>query len=169
MEIKDTENIDVLAILKGLLDILPFGIVICDEKSDILFYNNNFTYALSFKSTSELCISTNKTHNLLNIIDAGVAAQLENVFERVPGEMLDCFTINRLEYIPSVYPINGNKHFVLILRNSNDEVFLKEELVERLESVIKENLDMVSQIGKILGESSVKRVKALNSFIKVLR
>ncbi len=169
MERNNIENIDVANVLNAVLGILPFGVVVCDRDSNILFYNENFTYTLSFKSASELSVSTNKTHNLLDIVDATIAEQLSNVFERVSGEMLDRFTINRLEYTPSIYLINDNMQYVLIMRNCVDGSLMKEELAERLEVVINENHDMVRKIGQFLGESSVKRVKVLNSFIKTLR
>ncbi len=135
-----------------------------------MYYNENFTRTLPFQSSSLLEETEDCSQlKIQNLLWDELSKELSDIENMTSGEMLSRCTIREIEYLPSVYFLNDGEQFVIMLRNCCDKDLIKEELVERFEAVIYENHSMVQQISHILGETSVKRIKMLNSFIKALR
>lgn len=156
-------------ILKSLIDILPNAIVICNNQGEIVFYNKNFVYTLPFAAVSKHEEQGLAGEKLLSVVCEALAVELRNYSDLESGEMLENCVIREIKYSTSIYFLNDREHFVLIMRDCCNVELIKEEFKERLEVVITENYLMVKEISQILGESSAKRIKILNSFIKALR
>lgn len=169
MRFSDNQNNISTNILVALLDVLPYSIVICDKNGAILFYNKRFIYTLPFEWETAHEEQGLMGKQLNNIVVNDLSSQLKQINDLESGEMLNNCTIKGLEYNSSVYFLNDKDQFVLVMRDCCNEESIKEELKEQLESIICENQNMVKSIGTILGESSAKRIKLLNSFIKALR
>lgn len=69
----------------------------------------------------------------------------------------------------SIFTLVANKKIGLIFRNLYNEQERPEEIIHRVNEVIKENLTEVQQIGFILGETASKTEKMLNSIIKTYK
>ncbi|HIW88072.1 MAG TPA: hypothetical protein IAC47_07385, partial [Candidatus Onthomorpha intestinigallinarum] len=69
----------------------------------------------------------------------------------------------------SIFSLVANKSVCMIFRNLYQEEERPEEIIHRVNDVIKENLLQVQQIGFILGEGAAKTEKMLNSIIKTYK
>jgi hypothetical protein len=69
----------------------------------------------------------------------------------------------------SIFSLVENKSACIIFRNLYNEEERPEEIIHRVNDVIKENLLQVQQIGFILGEGAAKTEKMLNSIIKTYK
>lgn len=156
-------------ILKSLIEILPNAIVVCNKQGEILFYNNNFIYTLPFAAVSKHEEQGLVGEKLVSVVCECLAEGIRDISNIDSGEMLENCTIREVKYNSSLYFLNNREQFVLIMRDCCNDKLIKEEVIERLEVVISENYSMVKEISQILGESSAKRIKILNSFIKSLR
>ena len=156
-------------ILESLIEILPYSVVVCNVTGEILFYNNKFITTVPYEFVSKHNEQGLCGDMVCDVVNQSLSCQLQNINELTNNQMLDNCVIQEIEYNSSIFFINDNKQFVLIMRDCSNIELIKEELKERLEVVIGENHDMVRQIGQLMGESTVKRVKVLNSFIKALR
>lgn len=154
-------------IIEGLINILPFPLVVYNNDGDIIIYNNIFLNIISFKSKNELVDGVD--NNIKTILTNDFYSKLEQEFYGNSGILLNKVTLKGSEYLPSYYSICNNSINVLIFRDLMDKTVIKEEILSLLENVVNSNHLMVKQIGSILGEESTKRTKTLNSIINSIK
>lgn len=156
-------------ILESLIEVLPYSVVVCNISGEILFYNNKFISTVPYEFVSKHDEVGLFGDMVCDVVNKSLACQLQEVGKYSNGQMLDNCVIQEIEYNLSIFFMNDSNQYVLIMRDCSNIELIKEELKERLEVVIGENHDMVRQVGQLMGESTVRRVKVLNSFINALR
>jgi Na+-translocating ferredoxin:NAD+ oxidoreductase RNF subunit RnfB len=156
--------------LSAVLQKIPSGVVIVNENLRIIQANREFIEILGeeIKSIDE-------------VIPGLKGADLRTLF---PPHMLNLFTFvlqnnhdlmhkdiamnNRLLNL-SVFPIKKNAILGAVLRDLSLPEVQKEEVIKKVTEVIDKNLEMVQQIGFLLGEGASDTEKMLNSIIKYYR
>ena len=156
-------------LFRGFIDILPFSVVLCNKDGEVLFFNHNFLHTLPFSYRSMLQEPSQEVFVLKDIVCSDLASQIISIKEIEHGEMLNKCNISGVDYLPSIYFLQDREYYVMIMRNICDKNILSEEFIERLEAIISDNYTMIQSISVIMGETSVKRVKLLNSMIRSLR
>ncbi|PKQ69481.1 [Fe-Fe] hydrogenase large subunit C-terminal domain-containing protein [Labilibaculum manganireducens] len=151
--------------VSAMLQKLPSGVVIVDERLKVIESNKTFVDLLG-----------EETRMLNEIIPGLVDADLTKLisfhkfFSTVilNGEDIlnkDVHFGNRLFNV-SVFTIKKNKIVGGIIRDLYAPEVRREEVIGRARAVIKENLQTVQQIAFLLGESASKTEKLLSSIIK---
>lgn len=156
--------------LTAVLQKIPSGVVIVNENLRIIQANREFIEILGdeIKSIDE-------------VIPGLKGADLRTLF---PPQMLNLFTFvlqnnqdvmhkditmnNRLLNL-SVFPIKKGTILGAVLRDLSLPEVQKEEVIKKVTEVIDKNLEMVQQIGFLLGEGASDTEKMLNSIIKYYR
>ncbi len=156
--------------LTAVLQKIPSGVVIVNENLRIIQANREFIEILGdeIKSIDE-------------VIPGLKGADLRTLF---PPQMLNLFTFvlqnhqdimhkdiamnNRLLNL-SVFPINKGSILGAVLRDLSLPEVQKEEVIKKVTEVIDKNLEMVQQIGFLLGEGASDTERMLNSIIKYYR
>jgi len=154
-------------IMRAMLQKLPSGLVILDEKLKIIQANQTFIDLLGTdaKEINEVVpglkgadMKTLLPYNFYNLFTY-VLANNENITNR------DINYAERLLSV-SVFVIRKNKIVGAIIRDLSDPEVQKEEIVKRLGEVVDKNLNLVQQIGFILGEGAAETERMLNSIIE---
>lgn len=156
--------------LSAVLQKIPSGVVIVNENLRIIQANREFIEILGdeIKAIDE-------------VIPGLKGADLRTLF---PPHMLNLFTFvlqnnqdvmhkdismnNRLLNL-SVFPIKKSTILGAVLRDLSLPEVQKEEVIKKVTEVIDKNLEMVQQIGFLLGEGASDTEKMLNSIIKYYR
>lgn len=161
-QLRDKNNL-----LEGLVNVLPFPLVVYNNNNEITLYNTIFLHLLSFKAKNELVDKVDQ--NIESILTSEVYNRLQELIGNSSVVLSDKVTFKGSEYLPSYYSICNNTMNVLIFRELSDTQMVKEEILSLLEHVVNSNHSMVKQIGHILGEESTKRTKLLNSIINSIK
>ncbi len=156
--------------LTAVLHKIPSGVVIVNENLRIIQANREFIEILGdeIKAIDE-------------VIPGLKGADLRTLF---PPHMLNLFTFvlqnnqdvmhkdidmnNRLLNL-SVFPIKKGSILGAVLRDLSLPEVQKEEVIKKVTEVIDKNLEMVQQIGFLLGEGASDTERMLNSIIKYYR
>ena len=156
--------------LTTVLQKIPSGVVIVNENLRIIQANREFIEILGdeIKSIDE-------------VIPGLKGADLRTMF---PPQMLNLFTFvlqnnqdvmhkdiaidSRLLNL-SVFPIKKGSIMGAVLRDLSLPEVQKEEVIKKVTEVIDKNLEMVQQIGFLLGEGASDTERMLNSIIKYYR
>ncbi len=154
-------------IVNGMLQKLPSGIVILNEKLKIIQANNSFIDFLGAeaKEINEIIpglsgadLKTLLPYNIYNLFSY-VLANNENIQNR------DINFEERLLNV-SVFIIRKGKIVGAVLRDMYSPEVRKEEVIKRVGEAIDKNLSMVQQIGFLLGEGASETEQMLNSIIE---
>ena len=154
-------------IMRAMLQKLPSGLVILDEKLKIIQANQTFIDLLGTdaREINEVVpgltgadLKTLLPYNFYNLFTY-VLANNENITNR------DINYAERLLSV-SVFVIRKNKIVGAVIRDLSDPEVQKEEIVKRLSEVVDKNLNLVQQIGFILGEGAAETERMLNSIIE---
>ena len=164
---QDHESVtETMNMLSTLLEKLPSGVLIIDSFLKIIRSNTKFVQLLG------------KDAEDINDIIPGLAGadiktliphQTYNLFSYVLRtdeaiENKDIIINEKLINI-SVFPIKKGKIAGIVFRDLYQPEIRKEELVSRINDAIEKNLNMVQQIGFLLGEGASETEKMLNSII----
>lgn len=154
-------------IMRAMLQKLPSGLVILDEKLKIIQANQTFIDLLGADAMeiNEVVpgltgadLKTLLPYNFYNLFTY-VLANNENITNR------DINYAERLLSV-SVFVIRKNKIVGAVIRDLSDPEVQKEEIVKRLGEVVDKNLNLVQQIGFLLGEGAAETERMLNSIIE---
>ena len=104
-----------------------------------------------------------------SLLPQEIFTQLEYVLKTSQDIMNKDFEYNGRFINVSIFSLVENKSACIIFRNLYNEEERPEEIIHRVNDVIKENLLQVQQIGYILGEGAAKTEKMLNSIIKTYK
>lgn len=104
-----------------------------------------------------------------SLLPQEIFTQLEYVLKTSQDIMNKDFEYNGRFINVSIFSLVENKSACIIFRNLYNEEERPEEIIHRVNEVIKENLTQVQQIGYILGEGAAKTEKMLNSIIKTYK
>ncbi len=107
--------------------------------------------------------------NAKALLPEEIFIQLEYVLKSSEDIMNKDFDYNGRLINVSIFSLVENKSACIIFRNLYNEEERPEEIIHRVNDVIKENLLQVQQIGFILGEGAAKTEKMLNSIIKTYK
>lgn len=107
--------------------------------------------------------------NAKSLLPQEIFTQLEFVLKNTQDIMNKDFEYNGRFINVSIFSLVENKSACIIFRNLYNEEERPEEIIHRVNDVIKENLLQVQQIGFILGEGAAKTEKMLNSIIKTYK
>lgn len=151
--------------ITAMLDKLKAGVVIVDENLKVIESNRVFVDMLG-----------DDAQQLNEVIPGLKGAELQSLvpFYRLFQTVLQSGQdlLNRDTQIASsvlnvsVFTIKKNKVVGGIIRDLTQPEVRKEEIINRAQTVIRENLETVQQIAFLLGESASKTEKILNSIIE---
>lgn len=153
-----------------MLQKLRAGIVFIDKNLKIIQANESFINILGEEATeiNEVIpglvgadIKTLLPYNFYNIISY-VLNNNEEVLNR--DLQLDDKLLNF-----SIFPIKTNKIAGAIIRDMYQPEVRKEEIITRVSEVIDKNLEMVQQIGYLLGEGASETERMLNSIMQAFK
>lgn len=154
-------------IVNAMLQKLPSGIVILNEKLKIIQANQSFIDLLGneAKEINEIIpglsgadLKTLLPYTIYNLFSY-VLANNETIHNR------DITFENRLLNV-SVFIIRKGKILGAVLRDMYSPEVRKEEVIKRVSEAIDKNLSMVQQIGFLLGEGASETERMLNSIIE---
>jgi iron only hydrogenase large subunit-like protein len=146
---------------------MPTGVVIVDEKMKILTSNESFINLLG-----------NEAKEINDIIPGLVGADLKTLvppaFVNLMGYVINNDDDVHGKDIPYgegvlnvyIFSLRKNKVAGAIVRDMLSPEVLMEEVIKRVTEAIDENLQMVQQIGFLLGEGASKTERMLNSIIE---
>jgi NAD-dependent dihydropyrimidine dehydrogenase PreA subunit/PAS domain-containing protein len=156
--------------LTAVLQKIPSGVVIVNDNLRIIQANREF-----------ITILGDEIKSIDEVIPGLKGADLRTLF---PPQMLNLFTFvlqnnqdvmhkdvsmnNRLFNL-SVFPIKKGAILGAVLRDLSLPEVQKEEVIKKVTEVIDKNLEMVQQIGFLLGEGASDTERMLNSIIKYYR
>ncbi len=153
--------------VSAMLQKIPSGVVIADEKLKIIESNHSFVELLG-----------DDAREINEIIPGLVGADLKSM---LPYQFYNLFSyvlqngediVNRDVHFQetvlsvSIFPIRTGKIVGAVIRDISAPEVQKEEVVSRLSEVINENMQMVQQIAFLLGEGASNTEKKLNSVIE---
>jgi iron only hydrogenase large subunit-like protein len=154
----------------AMLQKLPAGIVIIDKNLKIVQANQSFINMLGedAQEINEVVpglvgadLKSLLPYNLYNIVSFVLNTNDEVVNKDV--------SIDEQMFNLSVFPIKKNKIVGAVLRDMSSPEVRKEEIVSRVSEVIDKNLEMVQQIGYLLGEGASETERMLNSIIQTYK
>jgi sensor histidine kinase regulating citrate/malate metabolism len=153
-----------------MLQKLPAGVLIIDKNLKIIQANQSFINTLGdeVKEINEV---------IPGLVGADIKTLLPYTFHNIVSFVLNTNeeVINRdIQYEDrllnvSVFPIKRNKIAGAILRDLFIPEVRKEEIVARVTDAIDKNLEMVQQIGFLLGEGASETERMLNSIIQTYK
>ena len=153
-----------------MLQKLPVGVVIVDEKLDVVHSNTAFIDLLGedAKMIDEVIpglagadLKTLVPYNFFNLFSFVLKnnEMIANKDTKVEDEL----------YNVSVFPIRAHKVVGAVVRDLRSPEVRREQVIRRVTEVIDENLEMVQKIGFLLGEGASTTEKMLNSIIATYR
>jgi iron only hydrogenase large subunit-like protein len=153
--------------MNNMLEKLPTGVVIVDNYLKILHSNQSF---INIIGEDAIAIS--------DVIPGLAGADLKTL---IPFNVYNMFTFVIREDEPvvskdvhfedkmlnvSIFPIRKNKMCGAVIRDLYSPEVQGEEVINRVSEVIDKNLEMVQQIGFLLGEGASETEQMLNSIIE---
>ena len=165
---KDHANVqESMSLTKAILEKIPSGVVIVDDKLKIIQSNTQFIELIG-KEAKEINdiipglinadIKTLLPHQIYQLFSF-VIQKNDNV------ENKDIEFEDKLLNI-SVFPIKKGKIIGAVFKNLYQTDIRKEEVIARINDVIEKNLGMVQKIGFLLGEGASETERMLNSIIQ---
>lgn len=156
--------------MNNMLEKLPTGVVIIDNNLKILHSNKSFINIIGEEAEA-----------IADVIPGLAGADLRTL---LPFNVYNMFSFVLKEDEPvvskdirfgekmlnvSIFPIKKNKMCGAIIRDLYSPEVQGEEVINRVTEVIEKNLEMVQQIGFLLGEGASDTERMLNSIIESYR
>jgi hypothetical protein len=153
--------------MNNMLEKLPTGVVIVNNNLKILHSNKSFINIIGEDAAA-----------IADVIPGLAGADLKTL---LPFNVYNMFTFVLKEDEPvvskdihseekmlniSIFPIKKNKMCGAIIRDLYSPEVQGEEVINRVTEVIEKNLEMVQQIGFLLGEGASDTERMLNSIIE---
>ena len=162
--------LDASETMNSMLNKLPNGVVIVDNELKILHSNESFLDIIGedARAIAEIIpglrgadLKTLLPFTVYNIFSF-VLRENESVISR------DVQLENRMFNV-SIFPIRQNRIAGAVIRDLFSPEVQREEVITRVSDVIDKNLEMVQQIGFLLGEGASDTEKMLNSILESFR
>jgi hypothetical protein len=149
---------------------IPSGVVIVNENLRIIQANREFIEILGdeIKAIDEV-IPGLKGADLRTLFPPHMLSLFTFVLQNNQDIMHKDITMNNRLLNLSVFPIKKSSIMGAVLRDLSLPEVQKEEVIKKVTEVIDKNLEMVQQIGFLLGEGASDTEKMLNSIIKYYR
>jgi Na+-translocating ferredoxin:NAD+ oxidoreductase RNF subunit RnfB len=156
--------------LTAVLQKIPSGVVIVNENLRIIQANREFIEILGdeIKSIDEV-IPGLKGADLRTLFPPHMVNLFTFVLQNNQDVMHKDIDMNSRLLNLSVFPIKKGAILGAVLRDLSLPEVQKEEVIKKVTEVIDKNLEMVQQIGFLLGEGASDTEKMLNSIIKYYR
>jgi Na+-translocating ferredoxin:NAD+ oxidoreductase RNF subunit RnfB len=156
--------------LTAVLQKIPSGVVIVNEKLRIIQANREFIDILGdeIKAIDEV-IPGLKGADLRTLFPAPMLNLFTFVLQNNQDIMHKDISMNNRLLNLSVFPIKKSTILGAVLRDLSLPEVQKEEVIKKVTEVIDKNLEMVQQIGFLLGEGASDTERMLNSIIKYYR
>ena len=159
---------DISELSSNLLKLMSSGFVIVDKDLKIIDSNNSFVNMIGEEAKFISQINP-------SLIGADISKLIS--FSKLFSQLLESgekmiskdIRISDHLYKISLFSIEKNTVVGAILKDLTDPEVNTEEIVERAESVIKENLDTVQKIAYLLGENASKTENILSSIINIYK
>jgi transcriptional regulator with PAS, ATPase and Fis domain len=170
MRVERESTNETMNMVDEVLQKLPSGVVIVDKELSIVKSNTRFIDVLGSDAVeiSEV-IPGLVGADLHTLLPKDIYTLFEYVInENLPIENRDInFKDNLLNL--SVFPIKKANIVAAVFRDMHEPEVRRDEVVNRVNEVIEKNLNMVQQIGFLLGEGAAETEKMLNSIIESFR
>lgn len=170
MRVERESTNETMNMVDEVLQKLPSGVVIVDKELSIVKSNTRFIDVLGSDAVeiSEV-IPGLVGADLHTLLPKDIYTLFEYVInENLPIENRDInFKDNLLNL--SVFPIKKANIVAAVFRDMYEPEVRRDEVVNRVNEVIEKNLNMVQQIGFLLGEGAAETEKMLNSIIESFR
>jgi PAS domain-containing protein len=156
--------------LSAVLQKIPSGVVIVNDNMRIIQANREFIEILGdeIKAIDEV-IPGLKGADLRTLFPPHMLNLFTFVLQNNQDVMHKDISMNSRLLNLSVFPIKKNSILGAVLRDLSLPEVQKEEVIKKVTEVIDKNLEMVQQIGFLLGEGASDTEKMLNSIIKYYR
>jgi Na+-translocating ferredoxin:NAD+ oxidoreductase RNF subunit RnfB len=156
--------------LSAVLQKIPSGVVIVNEKMRIIQANREFIEILGdeIKAIDEV-IPGLKGADLRTLFPPHMINLFSFVLQNHQDVMHKDISMNSRLLNLSVFPIKKGAILGAVLRDLSLPEVQKEEVIKKVTEVIDKNLEMVQQIGFLLGEGASDTERMLNSIIKYYR
>lgn len=153
--------------MKTLLQQLPSGIVIVDDKLKIVQANNKFIDVLGdeAKAIDEI-IPGLEGADIKSLLPANIVSLFQYTLNKDENVINHDVHFNDQLYNISVFAIRKSKVIGAVIRDMYLPEVRKEEVIGRIDEVITQNLNMVQQIAFLLGDGASKTERMLNSVIE---
>lgn len=161
---------ETMSLIDSVMQKLPSGVVIVDKKLSIMKSNERFINLLGADAAEIADIIPGLVGaDLHNLLPKDIYTLFEYVInENIPVENKDVNYKDNLFNL-SVFPIQKASIVAAVFRDMHEPEVRSDEVVNRVNEVIEKNLNMVQQIGFLLGEGASETEKMLNSIIESFR
>ncbi|MDA3779709.1 MAG: hypothetical protein PF487_05715 [Bacteroidales bacterium] len=150
-----------------LLEKLPSGFVILDNKLKIIQSNKSFIKLLGDEAeTINEVIPGLEGADLKTLLPYNIYTLFNNVISENNNLKNKDVHINGKLFNLSIFVISKNKTAGAVFRDMYAPEVRKDEVINRVTDVIDKNLNMVQKIGFILGEEASETEQMLNSIIE---
>jgi sensor histidine kinase regulating citrate/malate metabolism len=161
---------DKLETSRAILNQIPSGVVIVDEKLKILSSNHSFIDLLGDEAREiDDIIPGLRGANLKTLVPVQFYKVFQNVLDTGEDILSRDVKIEDAFLNLSVFSIKHGKVAGGIVRDMFSPEVRNEQIIQRVTEVIDQNLEMVQQIGFLLGEGASKTEAMLNSIIQLHR
>lgn len=156
--------------LAAVIQKIPSGVVIVNDQLRVIQANRAFIEILGeeIEAINEV-IPGLKGADLRSLMPAPVAGLFTFVLQNNQEIPHKDVTMGERILNLSVFPIKKNSSIGAILRDLSSPEVQKEEVIQRVNEVIDNNLEMVQKIGFLLGEGASDTERMLNSIIQYYR
>lgn len=161
---------DKLETSREIMNQIPSGVVIVDEKLKVTSSNRSFIELLGdeIREIDEI-IPGLRGADLKTLVPVQFYKLFQNTLATGENVISRDVQIEDSLLNVSVFSIKKNKVVGAIVRDMFSPEVRNEQIIQRITEVIDENLEMVQQIGFLLGEGASKTEAMLNSVIQLHR
>lgn len=154
-------------IITNLLQKLPFGIIIADNNFKVVYANRTFAQLMGDDIVEiEEVIPGLKGADLNSLIPKDIMTTFRYVLQSAESVGDKDIVINDVPLLISLFPIKRKDMVGAFIRDIENPLVQKEQIIDRVNKAIDENMKMVQEIGFLLGEGASKTERTLNSIIK---
>lgn len=162
IELENTQEI-----ITSLLQKLPFGIIIVDSNLKVVYTNRKFAKLMGEDIVEiEEIIPGLKGADLNSLIPKDIITSFKYALQSIEAVNDKDIIINDIPLLISIFPIGRQDMVGAFIRDVENPLVQKEQIIERINRAIDENMNMVQKIGFLLGEGASKTERTLNSIIK---
>lgn len=154
-------------IINNLMQKLPLGIIIIDNNLKIVYANHTFAQLMGDDIVEiEEVIPGLKGADLSSIIPNDIMTSFKYVSQSAQPVNDKDIQINDTPLLISIFPIKRKDMIGAFIRDVENPIVQKEQIIDRINKAIDENMRMVQEIGFLLGEGASNTERTLNSIIK---
>ncbi|MFW5706148.1 MAG: [Fe-Fe] hydrogenase large subunit C-terminal domain-containing protein, partial [Bacteroidota bacterium] len=159
---------DKLETSRAIMNQIPSGVVIVDEKLKVLSSNRSFIELLGPEAQEiDDIIPGLRGADMKTLVPVQFYKLFQNVLSTGENILSRDVQIGEALLNLSVFSIRKNKVVGGIVRDMYSPEVRNEQIIQRVTEVIDQNLAMVQQIGFLLGEGASKTEAMLNSIIQL--